>query len=133
MTAYLARLAGGTLPPSEAAGMAKHVRSVAARRRLITAAAALDERARDASVRDDPAEIAAGAMLELQEIAGSATTDSARPIAGFADDVMAEVEGVLSGDIVPRIVTTGYPDLDPGNEWAGARVACDRRRPTRHV
>lgn len=112
MGAFLARLAAGALPPSEAPGMAKHVRGVAARRRLIAAAAALDERVRDAAVRDDPAEIAGDAMLGLQDIAATAGTDTARPIAGFADHLMSEVEGVLAGSVMPRIITTGYVDLD---------------------
>ena len=112
MSAYLARLVAGAMPFSEAPGAAKLVRSIAARRRLIEAAAALDHRSRDVSVRDDPAEIAAESMLELQAIAASSSTDTARPIASFADDVMEEVEGVLSGAVTPRIITSGYPDLD---------------------
>lgn len=110
--AYLARLAAGSIPFSEAPAMARHVRSVATRRRLIFAAAALDERARDVAVRDDPAVIAADAMLGLQEIAASAGTDTARPIVSFADDLMSEVEGVLSGGVSIRAISTGYPDLD---------------------
>ena len=112
MKAYMARLAVAALPPSEAPGMAKHVRSVASRRRLIAAAAALDERARDLAVRDDPAEIAANAMLGLQEIAAAAATDTARPVAGFADELMTDIEEVLAGSISVRAISTGYVDLD---------------------
>ena len=112
ISSYLANLVAGAMPLCSAPGAAKFVRSLAARRRLIAAAAALDQRSRDVAVRDDPAEIAAEVMLELQSIAASAATDTARPIAGFADDLMDEVEGVLSGSVTARLVTTGYDDMN---------------------
>ena len=110
--AYIARLAGETVPPSAATGYARLVRSLAARRRLITAASELDRRARDVAIDDEPAEIAAATMLELQTIAAASATDTSRPIGDVADDVIREVQGVRDGTITARVVTTGYADLD---------------------
>ena len=124
---YLARLCAQAMPAVMAPGYAQIVRSLAVRRRLITVAEDLNDRARSADVRDDPASIAASFMQDLQGIAASAGTDTARHISEEADDLMCLVEGVRSGEIEHRLVTTGYRDIDeatsgfdPGTLWISA-------------
>lgn len=110
--AYLARLAAEALPLRQTSGMAKHVREIAARRRLIAAAAVLDEKARDVAVEVSAAEIAGGAMIEMQTIAASSATDSSRPIIELADDLIDQVEKAFVGSDPTRTISTGYSALD---------------------
>lgn len=127
LPAYLAKLAAAALPASVAVGHARIVRSLAARRAIITAAAAMDGHARDAGIGEDPAAIAAEHMHVLQGIAAASGTDTARHVGDHADELLRMVDGVRSGELAHRLVTTGYADLDgatsgyvPGALWIAA-------------
>ena len=125
--AYLARLCSSAMPVSVAVGHARIVRSLAARRAIVAAAAVMDLHARDAGVGEDPASIATEHMRVLQSIASASGGDTARHASEYADELLGVVDGIRSGEITHRLITTGYADVDhatsgyvPGGLWITA-------------
>jgi replicative DNA helicase len=112
LSRYLARLCAESMPVSLASGYATSIRNLANKRRLIDEAALLDERARYGDVLDDPATIAAESILRIQGIAASSGTDTTRHVGDYSGEIMTLIEGVRSGEIEHKIVTTGYREID---------------------
>ena len=112
ISTYLARLCASVMAPSLAPGQAKFIRSIASRRALVLAARGLEERAAAMVAGEDPATIAAEAIGELQLVAAASGVDTAQHAGDLADGLLDVVEGVRSGELIHRIISTGYPDLD---------------------
>jgi replicative DNA helicase len=124
---YIAHVCAAAMPVSMAVQYATFIRNLSYRRRLITQAADLDDRARNAEVREEPATIAAEFILSLQGIASASGTDTTRPIADYADELVDLADSVRSGEMEYEPITTGYKDLDsatsgyePGTMWITA-------------
>ncbi len=109
---YMAHLCASVMAPSLAPGQARFIRSVAARRALVMAGRGLVERAAAMIAGEDPASIAADAIGELQQVAASSGADTAQHAGDLADGLLKVVEGIRSGEVVHRTISTGYPDLD---------------------
>ena len=112
ISTYMAHLCASVMAPSLAPGQARFIRSVASRRALVMAGRGLVERAAAMIAGEDPASIAADAIGELQQVAASSGADTAQHAGDLADGLLKVVEGIRSGEVVHRTISTGYPDLD---------------------
>ena len=109
---YLARLAAEATAIVNTEDYGRNVYDLAARRDLVGIGERLAKMAQDQPVSMTCADVATASLEELHVIAATTPANPSRPVSAFADDLMNEVEGVLSGLITPRLVTTGYSDLD---------------------
>lgn len=127
VSVYLAKLCRDAMPLAMSQAYATFIRNLSHRRDLIQVSGQLDDRSRNAEVAEDPATIAAEFIIKLQAVASASGSDTARHISEYADELIGLADGIRSGEIEHRMVTTGYRDLDaatsgyePGTLWVVA-------------
>jgi len=120
---YLASLAAEATTVINAPDYARTIIDLAVRRRIVAAARQLEAAAIGAMVSVSPAEIAAEAVGEIQQLALTAGVASTRCEPGeAAAAVVARIKRILAGEAVDEGVSTGIPDLD--RDTAGFQPGC---------